>query len=423
MKGGALVLGAVAALALASRPRGSAARRPPLDYDALADDFRAFYAQLGWAVDEEQELRRWARSHHVTYLGAGAQRAVFGVLGGALKIAFSRGNGFAANRHEAEVWEDAPADIRRYLVPVLKHSGTEPGKGAWVLMERVQCSAHGNMPHEVQARFKTCGINDIVGQNLSDDGRLLDYGWMDMVRWSDCATPGTPTSNRPAVGGSAARQLAKRVRVCSRAQVDAAYLAWRDRSGLGDAAVFRMDDRVILFADFFLEVGGNTSWDWLFSCRRAGNLPGRINAGEKKDLDRLHRGIRATAAYFNALDFPLPVYRGLQMWGEDRSVRTQDAGSYWTPNLAVARRFADGTHWSASDSGDVPGTQRARGPTPAILQGVVQDAAHVDWPQTLMNYLQFSLEDDVDVESQVVSHQVHSVSVHPQVPVSSWTRR
>jgi len=209
MNGNLLALGAVSALALGAAARrgasrGSPARRSPLDYDALADDFREFYATLGWEVDEERELRRWARGHHVTYLGAGAQRAVFGVPSGALKIAFDR-DGKDANCREAEVWEDAPADIRRHLVPVLEHSGMEPGEGAWLLMERVKASARGSLPPEAAARLSACGFNDIVGQNISDDGRLLDYGWMYMDAWGNCATPGTPTSNRPAVAGSAAR--------------------------------------------------------------------------------------------------------------------------------------------------------------------------------------------------------------------------
>jgi len=193
------------ALAMAGRSRGSAARRQPLDYGALADDFREFYATLGWEVDEERELRRWARSHKITYLGAGAQRAVFGVPGGALKIAFDR-DGKDANCREAEVWEDAPTDIRRHLVPVLEHSGMEPGEGPWLLMERVKASARGSLSPEATARLSACGFNDIVGQNISDDGRLLDYGWMYMDEWAPCATPGSYTSNRPAVGGSAVRR-------------------------------------------------------------------------------------------------------------------------------------------------------------------------------------------------------------------------
>lgn len=202
MKGNLLALGTVTALVLASRSRGSAARRPPLDYDALADDFREWYATLDWGADEERELRRWARSHGVTYLGAGAQRAVFGVPGGALKIAFDR-DGKDANRREAEVWEDAPADIRRHLVPVLANSGMEPGEGDWLLMEQVNASGRGKLPEEAAARLYACGFNDIVGQNISDDGRLLDYGWMYMDKWAPCATPGSYTSNRPT--GSATR--------------------------------------------------------------------------------------------------------------------------------------------------------------------------------------------------------------------------
>jgi len=207
MKGTTLALGAVTALALtgvvASRhgaSRGSPARRSPLDYDALAADFRRFYAQVGWASDMEQELRRWARAHHVTYLGYGAQRAVFGVPGGALKIAFSMGNGDGANKNEAMVWAGAPADIRRHLVPVRADSGTKLGGGAWILMERVVARGRGALSEEAVARLTACGIGDIVGRNVSDDGRLLDYGWVARHLWRECAVPGSPTIELPPYG-------------------------------------------------------------------------------------------------------------------------------------------------------------------------------------------------------------------------------
>ncbi len=204
----ALALAAVGVLALvATRGRGSSARtKNPLSmsYDDLADHFREMMQTLTWMADEEREIRRWARSHKLAYLGAGAQRAVFAVPDGALKIAFDR-SGFAANRNEAEVWEDAPPRIRRHLVPVLDSSGTEIGDGAWLLMEQVRASGRGDLSPEATELLGDCGIQDIVGQNVSDDGRLLDYGWVHRDAWGRCATPGSPTSNRALTNTGAPR--------------------------------------------------------------------------------------------------------------------------------------------------------------------------------------------------------------------------
>jgi len=199
VKGGALALGAVAALAAAGAAarRGSAARRPPLDYDALAENFRLSYRP--WDFGDEW-AHRWARAHRVTYLGAGAQRAVFGVPGGALKIAFSMERGGEANKNEAMVWAGAPADIRRYLVPVLADSGMKLGGGAWILMERVAASGRGTLPEAAVTRLTACGIGDIVSRNVSDDGRLLDYGWVARSYWRECAVPGSPTIELPPYG-------------------------------------------------------------------------------------------------------------------------------------------------------------------------------------------------------------------------------
>ena len=188
MNGITLALGTMAGLAIVSTVRRGSAAHPTLNYDDLAEAFRLWAAEPSDAdPDDERPLRRWARAHGVTTLGAGAQRAVFAVPAGALKIAFDR-DGYSANRNEAEVWEGAPEAIRRHLVPILDDSGIEAGEGAWVLMERVRATGKGRMDEATRRALNACGIQDLVTQNIADDGRLMDYGWLTRDLWAACTT-------------------------------------------------------------------------------------------------------------------------------------------------------------------------------------------------------------------------------------------
>jgi len=159
----------------------------PFDTDAFVEAFRHWYDEHDWErePDEERAFRRWARAHGATYLGAGAQRIVFSVPGGALKVAFDR-EGEQANRTETEVWEDAPEQIRRHLVPVLE--GEVEGGAPWILMEQVRATGKGRMSEATRHALNACGIQDLTTQNLADDGRLLDYGWIYRDVWARCST-------------------------------------------------------------------------------------------------------------------------------------------------------------------------------------------------------------------------------------------
>ena len=159
----------------------------PFDADAFVEAFRHWYAEHDWErePDEERAFRRWARAHGAPYLGAGTQRIVFSVPGGALKVAFDR-EGEQANRTETEVWEDAPEAIRRHLVPVL--SGTVEGDAPWIVMEKVRVTGKGRMSEATRHALNACGIQDLTTQNLADDGRLLDYAWLYRDLWRGCTT-------------------------------------------------------------------------------------------------------------------------------------------------------------------------------------------------------------------------------------------
>lgn len=159
----------------------------PFDYDTFAEAFRLWYAEHDWASepDEERAFRRWGRRNGAKYLGAGAQRIVFSVPGGALKVAFDR-DGEIANSTESEVWADAPESVRRHLVPVL--SGDPEGGTLCILMEEVRTTGKGRMTEAVRKELNACGIQDLTVQNLSDDGRLFDYAWLYRDLWNRCTT-------------------------------------------------------------------------------------------------------------------------------------------------------------------------------------------------------------------------------------------
>ena len=174
------------------------AANTPFDAAGFTEAFRHWYTEHDWEreSDEERAFRRWARAHGATYLGAGAQRIVFSVPGGALKVAFDR-DGEQANRTETEVWEDAPEQIRRHLVPVLE--GEVEGGAPWILMEEVRATGKGRMSEATRHALNACGIQDLTTQNLADDGRLLDYGWIYRDDWKRCSTGRGYVSGSPNV--------------------------------------------------------------------------------------------------------------------------------------------------------------------------------------------------------------------------------
>ena len=168
---------------LAAARRGS--RSQDLDYDALAWDFQGWMATDGeYGARFNSRVGRWARGRGLgKLLGLGAHRAVFAVPEGVLKLIYSR-DYQRSNIDEARVWYEAPLEIREHLVPVL--GAAEDGN--WLVMERVAVTGKGKLPDKVFERMFDCGLTDLLGWNLSDDGRVLDYGYLwDEKRWRKCA--------------------------------------------------------------------------------------------------------------------------------------------------------------------------------------------------------------------------------------------
>ena len=199
----------------------------------------------------------------------------------------------------------------------------------------------------------------------------------------------------------------------SLAVLEKIYLSWRDGSGgfEKDACVFRVAGVPVLRFGYMAQaLEDHCMWCEsmnLHVARRDREEHGELTPYEKEELSSmLHPALADAAAHFNALSFPIPVYRGLRQDGNDArgpEIRTQDAGKHWTSNRAIAQRFADGTHYSAAQ------TQGDR-ITSAVLEGVIETPGDVDWLNTLVGYLQYTWhEDEEHVEEQVVSQRVRSV--------------
>lgn len=199
----------------------------------------------------------------------------------------------------------------------------------------------------------------------------------------------------------------------SLAALEKIYLSWRDGSGgfEDDACVFRVAGVPVLrFGPMASALDDNCTWCELldlYVARRDRGEHWELTAYAREELSqRLHQALLDAATHFNALSFPLHVYRGLRQDGNDArgpEIRTQDPGKAWTPNRAIAQRFASGRHNAAA---------QAQGDriTSAVLEGVIASPADVDWVNTLVGYLRYTWhEDEEHVEEQVVSQRVHSV--------------
>lgn len=233
MNGNLLALGSVAALALgaAARSRAGCSRDhavsagsrnhalSPARRDAFEVLARNFVAQLprlirpadgSWyeqTASPMSRLRRdaaraWGDERGLRYLGHGRQRTVFAVSEGVLKIedpSWMRSNDATpSNIVEAGVWRDAPSRVRPHLVPVLASAPD----GSWLLMEqampRTDPQAKGlgmlrDTHPQADKVLSDCGLEDLHEKNLSNDGRVLDYGTIvDPVRWRACLREPVP---------------------------------------------------------------------------------------------------------------------------------------------------------------------------------------------------------------------------------------
>ncbi len=136
-------------------------------YDRDSFDDASFFEGWTW---KEPRMR---------FLGCGMDRAAFLTPRGVLKISFGRG-GCAQCLAEATVWKEAPPSLRQHLVPVLD---VHPD-GSWVLAERaIPALASDSVPRDLLREMWWAGIYDLGSDNLTADGRVLDYGTVDWKKW------------------------------------------------------------------------------------------------------------------------------------------------------------------------------------------------------------------------------------------------
>ena len=149
----------------------------PARFRALAQSLRRFFVKhdRGDGLDLNQ-LRPWARGAGLRLLGAGSERIVVALdRHRVLKIEASGGD---ANEVEATIWNTAPANIKRLLVPVLD---VDPN-GDWLIQTRV---TPRTVRDDVPAHWKVLqdwGIGDHQPDNYEKGGRMLDYAWAKPAR-------------------------------------------------------------------------------------------------------------------------------------------------------------------------------------------------------------------------------------------------
>jgi hypothetical protein len=163
-------------------------------YDEIQASFREFARQNAGADGIDEDLiEQWAEDEGLEYLGAGSDRVVVAVPAGALKIVADP-EGSNQNRWEAERWEQSPAELRQLLVPVLAQADDL----SWILMERV--GVGGRLAQHERALLLWCGIDDLNDDNVSTDGRILDYGFRTATSDKDfarCLACGSRLAWRP----------------------------------------------------------------------------------------------------------------------------------------------------------------------------------------------------------------------------------
>jgi hypothetical protein len=107
---------------------------------------------------------------------------------------------------------------------------------------------------------------------------------------------------------------------------------------------------------------------------------------DRRGQDLLER-LTFFAKWIESLPWPMRLYRGAQGHSMDalQAVDAPDGthrSSHWTPNLAIAQRFALGQHggsWRIDDS--------AGG---AVYETVVDDLEMIDWPNTVYYYYRYT---------------------------------
>jgi hypothetical protein len=144
---------------------GLATQAPDRRYERLSR------SALGLGGDREA-VGPWAKRFELRVLGLGLRRVVLDLDGVALKLPLDK-HGREQNLAEASLWASADAELRACLVPVLDSDPT----GAWLTMERVAANPRwARLSRDCSRRLEQAGVLDRGADNISDDGRLLDYG-------------------------------------------------------------------------------------------------------------------------------------------------------------------------------------------------------------------------------------------------------
>jgi len=205
---------AVASIPLTHAPRrrqghraGSAARAGPVTpadrarFDAIAADARTLFrdaertGNFSW-----DDVGPWGKARGLTVFGSGMHRAVFRDDRDPRRVVKVNIYDGKSSRSELRVWREAPDWLRPYLVPVLG-AGKD---GRWILMEYAEPAEAGlasdpvkppcdPLPDALVQRMEACGLGDVYDQNLSRDGRILDYGDLQLDAWKWCTKGIKPT--------------------------------------------------------------------------------------------------------------------------------------------------------------------------------------------------------------------------------------
>jgi len=417
-----LALASLATLAVAgvAARRGSSSRATTPAQRAHYDALAASYAADGW----RHGITAWAADHDLVRLGSGESRAVFAERDPArvglpplhvLKLNHGGAghDGTRSSREEIRVWTQAPAWLRPYLVPILDY---DPD-GRWILMEYAEplySSSYENadedgadasevIPVEIIRKLRACGVSDLVVQNVSADGRLLDYGWVKEDLWTPCVARGEAGPDlgalkkpRPSPQAVAAAKKAVQVALAKR------------RAGAGRAGSRNAPERtlakpvLIPYADFegMIQDGAASTpvlWDANVGPKDALTLGEICSIYSDLVYDdagsyarQFYKELNTAAQVFADVSFPLTLYRGVDLApGQE----LYDRHGHWSLSREVALHFARGTH-EASEP-----TSNGR---PVLLEGVVRSPKDVRWAVTFGAWLRYSqTPDPSEAEEQV----------------------
>jgi hypothetical protein len=129
----------------------------------------------GWATADDLNDVAFSLRFPGTLIGVGSDRAVFEVDEGALKVYIGAIPGLSndnQNALEVDNWETMTAKARACVVPLLAWAGDR----SWVLQPVVDVGGEeGDLAPGCVELLGEYGIGDLSYENLTNDGRVLDY--------------------------------------------------------------------------------------------------------------------------------------------------------------------------------------------------------------------------------------------------------